>query len=166
VGFINLPGKWALGHLLGSWLKPVLNEAAPEFGAAQISLMLLTTLASAGVAYGGWRYYVRQSPRIKVGGNDPIYRATGDIWDGLAEAWYFDRFYEKLAVVPGFKALARFLAQVFDPQGVDGLVRGVGRLLGLASGGLRTLQTGLLRSYALFFLVGVVLMVGYFVMVR
>lgn len=165
-GVINLPGDYPGAHLITSWLKPVLQEEAATFGLTEFFLALITTLLAAGSAYAGWRYYVNASARVKVGGKDPLYRYGGDIWDAMEEAWYVDRAYERYTVVPGFRGLANFLARVFDPQGVDGLVRGVGWTFQRVSTGLRTLQSGYVRTYALLFLAGVVLIVGYLAMMR
>jgi NADH-quinone oxidoreductase subunit L len=66
----------------------------------------------------------------------------------LEHAYYFD---EALArVVSGPVTLfARFLSEGFDRGVIDGAVNGIGRLTKEAGGGLRTLQTGRLRNYAL-----------------
>jgi NADH-quinone oxidoreductase subunit L len=58
------------------------------------------------------------------------------------------------------------VSRVFDPLGIDGIVNGVGRALGSASGGIGRVQSGYVRTYALVFLLGVVLLVGYFVAVN
>ncbi len=56
-------------------------------------------------------------------------------------------------VVRPFNAIARFLARVVDPRGIDGLVNGAARLVGLGGAGSAT-RSGYVRSYALVFLVG------------
>ena len=54
----------------------------------------------------------------------------------------------------------------FDNRGVDGLVNTVAATFGGASGRLRRLQSGFVRSYALSMLVGAVLLVGALLLVR
>jgi NADH-quinone oxidoreductase subunit L len=61
-----------------------------------------------------------------------------------------------------FRSLARFLARVFDPLGIDGAVNGVANAVGLSGRGLRLSQTGYLRSYTLVFLAGAVAVIGFF----
>ncbi len=160
-GAMNLP----MLHWLSTWLEPTLHEHAAEFGVTQLILAVVTTLLAAGSGYLGWRYYVANSAKIKPGAKDPLYRYSGDIWEALEEAWYIDRAYEKLTVVPGFRALARFMAGVFDPQGIDGLVRGVGYAFSQAASALRVFQSGFVRTYALLFLAGVVMVVGYLLII-
>lgn len=151
-GAINLP----VLHWLTDWLEPVLHEKSGEFN---LWLALIATAGAVGMGYLGWWVYTTNAAKIKIGGKDPAYRYSGDIWEGMEEAWYFDRLYQR-TVVAGFERLADFLARVFDPQGVDGLVMGVGRFFGGLANGVRALQTGYVRTYALVFTVGVLIVLG------
>ncbi len=152
-GAINLP----VLHWLTDWLEPVLHEKAGEFN---LWVALIATAGAVGMGYLGWWVYTTNAARIQIGGKDPAYRYSGDIWEGMEEAWYFDRLYQR-TVVAGFERLADFLARVFDPQGVDGLVMGIGRFFGGLANGVRALQTGYVRTYALVFTVGVLLVLGF-----
>jgi len=159
-GLLNLPAFFPgqpLAHLLTDWLRPVLAE---EPGSFNFWLAALATLGSVGMGYLGWRIYTRNAARVKVGSKDPAYRFTGDIWDGMEEAWYVDAAYSRFVVQP-IRGLASFLARVFDPQGIDGLVMGVARLVGVAGAGVRTLQSGYVRTYALIFTLGALLVLGF-----
>jgi NADH-quinone oxidoreductase subunit L len=81
-------------------------------------------------------------------------------------AWGFDWFYERI-VVRAYRAIARFLSDVFDAQGIDGiLVDGTARLFGRLAQWFRKAQTGYVRNYALVFLAGVIGLIGYFVFLR
>ena len=78
----------------------------------------------------------------------------------LAEGWYYDSTISAFMGGPGrqgFEAVATFDAEVVDGavNGVAAAVRGSGR-------GLRVLQTGFVRSYALGVAVGVVGLLVYF----
>jgi NADH-quinone oxidoreductase subunit L len=154
-GAMNLPGS----HWLAHWLEPVFHaEHHAEFN---IALAIITTLLAIGSAYVGWRYYIRNEVKVETGTSDPLYRYTGDLWDMLEHAWFFDRAYEKHTVVPGYRRLSAFLAKVFDQQGIDAAVNGIGRFVMQVSSLLRPLQSGYVRNYALVFLVGVIVLVGY-----
>ncbi|MFN2227449.1 MAG: NADH-quinone oxidoreductase subunit L, partial [Anaerolineae bacterium] len=74
---------------------------------------------------------------------------------------YLDRAYDE-AVVKPLRALGRWLGDVAEERGIDGAVDGLARLLGLAGQGLRRLQSGLVRSYALAMVLGAVAIVAYF----
>lgn len=152
-GAMNLP----VLHWLTDWLEPVLHEEAGEFN---LWLALIATLGAVGMGYLGWWIYTTNAAKIKIGGKDPAYRYSGDIWEGMEEAWYLDRLYQR-TVVAGFERLANFLARVFDPQGVDGLVMGVGHFFGGLANAIRTFQTGYVRTYALVFTAGVLIVLGF-----
>jgi NADH-quinone oxidoreductase subunit L len=154
-GLINLP--W--GHYLTNWLFPVLEEEAAEFS---ITLAIFFTLAGLGSFYGGFRFYAQRTSRMKIHSKDPLERASPDLWEMVAGALGFNGFYEK-GLVPAYQGLASFLGRVFDPQGIDGIVNGVGRFMREAAAGARDFQNGYVRSYILVFLLGVVIIVGYLV---
>jgi NADH-quinone oxidoreductase subunit L len=157
-GAMNLPGL----HWLTDWLEPVLELHAHHFGTTELILAITTTILAVGSAFLGWRYYLSNQESLAPGKQDPLYRYVGDIWDMLQEAWYFDKLYEKYTVVPGFRWVADKLARVFDMQGIDGVVNGMGNVFMQAAWAVRATQTGYLRTYALVFLVGVIAVVGYF----
>ena len=46
---------------------------------------------------------------------------------------------------------------------IDGIVNGVAALMQKISGGLRRIQSGFVQNYAFFMLLGVVIIIGYFV---
>ena len=71
--------------------------------------------------------------------------------------WFHDSVLGK-----GFLKITDFLANPIDKLVIDGAVNGVGRFVAWASSGLRELQTGFVRSYALMMLAGVVFVVAWF----
>ena len=84
----------------------------------------------------------------------------------LTRKYYFDVLYESVLTSLG-RAVGGGLWQVGDVRLIDGLMvngsaRGVGRL----SGVVRRIQTGLLYHYAFAMIVGLVLLVSLFVMMR
>jgi NADH-quinone oxidoreductase subunit L len=155
-GALNLPQL----HWLLDWLRPVLVEPPAQFN---VVLALVVLALSIGMAYLGYLFYRNTEVQIQVGQHDPLHYYTGDIYELAEEAWYFDRVYNRV-VVGGYRHTARFFATIFDPQGIDGLVRGVGGLMTIAGQGVRRLQSGYVRSYALFFLIGVIIVLGYLLM--
>ncbi|HEU5015876.1 MAG TPA: NADH-quinone oxidoreductase subunit L [Roseiflexaceae bacterium] len=164
-GLINFPGL----HWLSDFLHPVFaTPGAPPvdetYTLGQGILAVVTTLLAAASGYAGWYLYTHGAVarRVRIGQPDPLYRYNGDIWTGAEIGWGFDWFYDH-AIVRPYRTASRFLSDVYDRQGIDGtLVDGTGRLMGRAAESLRGAQTGFIRNYVLIFLVGVVLMVGYF----
>jgi NADH-quinone oxidoreductase subunit L len=80
----------------------------------------------------------------------------------LSNKYYVDEIYGAIIVQP-FLRLSAFVKSVLEDEVVDGTVDRVAFGFGGASQILRRIQTGYLRSYALAVLMGVVLIVGYFI---
>ena len=77
------------------------------------------------------------------------------------DRWHVDETYAKVAGGPGeaaFEGVAEF-----DQRVVDGAVNGVGGLAKRIGDGLRPMQTGLIRTYALGVAVGAALLLTYVV---
>jgi NADH-quinone oxidoreductase subunit L len=78
----------------------------------------------------------------------------------LAHAWYYDETLARVVDGPGEAAFEGVAA--FDRTVIDGGAVGVGKLVALVGRGLRHVQTGFVRSYALGVAAGVVVVLGYF----
>ena len=78
----------------------------------------------------------------------------------LKRAWFLDDVYDALIGRPS-QAVARFAATVVDLEVIDGAVNGVGRLARGAGAGLRRVQTGFVRQYALGIAVGAVALLAF-----
>ena len=77
--------------------------------------------------------------------------------------FYIEDFYN-VAMVRPFVTLSDAFWRVVDDTFVDGAVNGVARLIRSVGGELRRVQTGYIRNYALSFLLGVVVVVVWFVL--
>jgi NADH-quinone oxidoreductase subunit L len=78
----------------------------------------------------------------------------------LMRGWYFDDAYSR-GLVPAAAVGARFLAFGIDRRVIDGAVNATGWGLGRLSAAGRRVQTGLVRNYALAFLLGIVALFVY-----
>ncbi|HEY1014101.1 MAG TPA: NADH-quinone oxidoreductase subunit L [Herpetosiphonaceae bacterium] len=153
-GAINLPGSHALDH----WLEPITRS---EPGAFHINLALIVTVLAVASGALGYYYYSRSLRKFKPSEKDPLHRWGGVFYEIAEDKWYVDDLYNGLIVKP-FKAIARFLGSFFDGVIIDGMVNGSAWVVGRTGRGLRGLQSGYVRSYALMFLVGVIAVIGYF----
>ena len=112
--------------------------------------VIATAVAVAGLV-AGWRVYVSgkvdwQALRERYAG---LRRA-------LARGLYIDDVYGRLVVLPA-KGAAAFAAFVVDQRVIDGAVNGLGTIFARLAGVGRRVQTGFVRSYAVAYLVGAVL---------
>lgn len=78
----------------------------------------------------------------------------------LYKAFYIDEIYDAVFVKP-LKALAAFFAGIFEIDVAGGLVRGAARLVSEASKLLHPIQSGQVRSYAAWMILGAVLLTVY-----
>jgi NADH-quinone oxidoreductase subunit L len=134
-----------------SFLSPVVGEAergVAAGGLSELGLSLIATLvAVAGIALG---WFVYGSGRIDW---QAMRARFGAAQRTLARGFYVDDAYGALLVVPG-KAAAAFSAYVFDARVIDGAVNAIGRAFARLAGVGRRVQTGMVRTYALAFLLG------------
>ncbi len=79
----------------------------------------------------------------------------------LANAYYFDVGLARFVSGPVTAAARLPRATIVDRKVIDGAVNGIAVGLRDVSGGLRKLQTGLVRNYALAIVFGTVVLVGY-----
>jgi NADH-quinone oxidoreductase subunit L len=86
--------------------------------------------------------------------------ATNPLHALVLNKYYVDEIYDALFVRP-IGAVARWSARVFDAEVIDGVVNGVGAMVGGWARGLRHLQTGFVMNYALGMLLGAVAAVAY-----
>ena len=94
-------------------------------------------------------------------GSSPVI-PIADIPEGLDWNFWHDYVHNNL-IRDSFIAIADVLATVADPEGVDGIVNGVGRTIRGVSGQLRKIQTGNVGNYALSLFIGVTALVVYFI---
>jgi NADH-quinone oxidoreductase subunit L len=156
VGFINFP----LFHGLDHFLEPVFTASgAPAEPEPFNPVLAIVTVALAlGAMYVAYRVYGRRTWKKTF--RDPLQPYLGVFFEGFENAWGSDTYVH--AFMDPFRSIARFLARIFDPLGIDGLVNGAARLVGLGGRELRQTQTGYLRSYTMVFLVGAIAVLGYF----
>jgi len=142
-GVLDLP--WAHHDSFAHFLQPVFAGSLFDSHADPLSQWVLA-LVDAGVALVGiaiaWQLWRVRSDRPAF---EPRF---------LQRVWYWDDVYDAAIGRPG-QALARFSATVVEGRVIDGAVNGVATLVRSASTGVRRLQTGYVRNYALGIALGV-----------
>ncbi len=148
-GLIQIPGVW---HLLRDWLEPALL-ADPGLeattGAEIIVIVASEALAIAAIALAYWIFVADPERRLRLAGSAPGVRAL------LADQYRFDEAYEEAVVQPG-RDLGDVLSGGVERYGVQGTLEGVVRGVLDTGRGLRAVQTGLVRSYVLAMIAGLV----------
>jgi NADH-quinone oxidoreductase subunit L len=155
-GIIDLPFVNSRLNVLDRWLELPEGYRTTSFSAA----FLLSTIALAVGVIGiviGISVYRRG---LRPDGTDPTVERLGGFAGVLQNAWYLDVGLARFVSGP-LTAFARFLSVDVDRKGIDGAVNGVATAARAGSGGLRRLQTGLVRNYALGIAVGAALLLVY-----
>ena len=153
-GILNLPGTLTLEH----FLEPALGHfAVPEGITSWILGGIALSVGIVGILVARFFY-------LSDRGADMRGRLRKGSWldrfiGSARDRFYVDEIYGDLIVMPG-KRLATFSAYSLDAKGVDGIVRGSGKLVGGLSEYLRRVQTGYVRNYAAAFLFGAVLLLA------
>jgi len=152
VGSIAAGGLLAIGGTLQNWLEPVVGSHEAHH---VLPAWVVTVLALSVVAVGilvAYRMYAQRT--VPDTAPDEVSALTVAARRDL----YGDAINEELLMKPG-QVLTKDLVWV-DDKGIDGAASGLAALVGRTSDGLRQLQTGFARSYALSMLAGTVLVVA------
>ncbi len=151
-GLINLPFVQTLYY----WLEPAIGEAHhADLTLELLAITLSIIISICGVLMAYARYHTHENWVRRLGAS------FGWLQPTLEQAWYVDSFYNR-AIVKPLWALSAWLARAVEGV-IDGAVNGVGSVSLALGGGARRLQSGQIPAYALSILVGVVVLVVYFV---
>jgi NADH-quinone oxidoreductase subunit L len=150
-GLINLP--WAHGRSLAGFLSPVLGfvpKVAAASTAAQWGLAAVDVAAAVFgllAAFSIWQH-ITESSRFES--------------SFLEHVWRWDDFYDATIGRPLTEA-AVFSDEVIEPKVIDGAVTGVAVATRNSAEGLRKLQSGFARQYALAMVLGFAVIIAYLV---
>ncbi len=131
------------------------HAAAGHAGGAEGMLIVLAiVVAVAGVLMAATVYR-------REGLAERLAQASGPVYRTLRNLFWVDELYDALVIRP-FYALSRFF-NGFDRRIVDGLVNATGIVTELTGQVIKLFQTGLVRNYAMTFLLGVVAILFYLI---
>jgi NADH-quinone oxidoreductase subunit L len=150
-GFYGTPWNDWIGEFLSPTVHsvPGLPTSDPRFWIADAVGLGVAIL---GIGFAWLRY-----GRGQIGVSEKEAPAVAFVGSGLG----IDALYSAVIVRP-LLALGRGLRVVVEDRALDGGTRGVGGLFAAGSRGVRTLQTGYARNYAVWIFLGAALIVLYF----
>ncbi len=152
VGSVVSGGALAIGGTLEHWLEPVVgaHEAHHVVPAWVVTVVVLSVVA-VGILIAYRMYAQKTVP-------DTAPEEVSALTVAARRDLYGDAINEALLMKSG-QVLTKDLVWV-DNKGVDGATNGLAALVGRTSDGLRLVQTGFARSYALSMLAGAALVVA------
>jgi NADH-quinone oxidoreductase subunit L len=166
-GWIGIPAVLSAGaipNVLHDWLAPAFaggaghhgaGAAAAHHDAAALELGLIglaLAIAIAGILLATSIYR-------RPGKAERIAATAGPFYVLVRNLYWVDELYDAVVIRP-FYAVSRFF-RGFDRWIVDGLVNASGVVTELTGQVIKLFQTGLVRNYALLFLLGVVAILCY-----
>ncbi|HVC71911.1 MAG TPA: NADH-quinone oxidoreductase subunit L [Acidimicrobiales bacterium] len=149
-GVLDLPGHHPGFAPLG-WLAPVFGSALYDAHQSAGTQWVLAVVDAVVAVIGLGAGYVLWSRATDNPGLEP---------EVLQKSYFIDDVYDTVLGRPA-EAFARFSATVVETRVIDGAVNGIGRLARGAGSGLRRIQTGFVRQYALGIVIGAVALLAY-----
>jgi NADH-quinone oxidoreductase subunit L len=148
-GILDLP--WVHRDGFASWLSPVFAHTlylAHQGAGQQVLLAVIDAVVAViglGIGFALWRRRVDR-PAL-----EPAF---------LQRVWYWDDLYDTVIGRPG-QAMARFAATVVEGRVIDGAVNGAASVVRRGASGVRRLQTGYVRNYALGIALGLAAVIAF-----
>src|SRR6056297_504550 len=163
-GFIGIPNFVSKtfggdGHInwLHDWLSPIASDIPLTLSiAAEWVLMIFAILVAVGAVFMAFRMYGGDK---LVESDAKISSAFGSLYQVWKEKYSLDEVYEGVIVRPTVRFSDKVLA-VFDMKIIDGTVNAVAGFVRLSGSLLRYIQTGIASNYALFLVLGVILVLS------
>jgi NADH-quinone oxidoreductase subunit L len=152
IGSVASGAVFAIGGTLAHWLEPVVGTHEEHHGMpAWVTTIIVLAVVAVGILIAYRMYAQKAVPDVAPGKVSALTTAA-------RRDLYGDAINEELLMKPG-QVLTKDLVWV-DDKAIDGAGGGLAVVVGKVSDGLRLLQTGFARSYALSMLAGAALVIA------
>ena len=161
-GFVGIPSSWGFRNLFEEFLEPVVGGMphAHVSHAVELTFVGLSVLVGVVGLVLAWWLYLRSRDLP-----ERIARAYPRLYDLVYNKYYVDEMYDAIFVRPIRILSERFLWRIVDAGWVDdGMVNGTARFFRRSAQSLRRLQVGDVQAYALAMVVGILALVGFFLL--
>lgn len=162
-GFVGMPEIFGTTNYFHHFLEPVFEQASENLPAFHLShsveivLMTISVLVALLGIFIAYLMYLKQSISA-----DAMAAKYPRLYILLYNKYYVDEIYQAVIIDP-LLGMCRWLWQVFDNKIIDGTVNMAGKLMILSAQLLRRVQTGYVQNYAAFIVLGVLLILAYYV---
>ncbi|HNY39785.1 MAG TPA: NADH-quinone oxidoreductase subunit L, partial [Bryobacteraceae bacterium] len=126
-----------------------------QHGPHETSLVVISVMAGAAGILLAFLFYV-----IKPGLADGFSRAFGPVYRLVYDKYRVDELYDAVIVHPIRDGSRVLLWRGFDAGVIDGIVNGAGKLARWIGGGLRHMQSGYIRRYAAWVVIGAIVLLA------
>jgi len=149
---LSLAGGWLFN--IGSYLEYLVPKHGEEHHADHMLGYIATAAGLIGIALA-WLFYVA-APSLA----DSFANAFKMPYRWLLNKYYVDEAYDSVIVRPIIEGSRGVLWRGMDVGLIDGIVNGIGGLARTIGGGLKSLQSGYIRSYAAWVVIGSVVIIA------
>ncbi len=162
-GFLGVPKSLLGSNAIEHWLEPIFDPAnhkllitEHDIVWSEYVLMAVSVAIAAGGIYVAWVMYLK-----RTGMADRLAARFSRIHRVLLNKYYVDEIYDASVVNPIVTISDEYLWKGVDTTIIDGSINGSARGIGAIGSALRRIQTGVAQSYAVVFVGGIVLVVGW-----
>ncbi len=164
-GFVGIPESLGGGNRFEHFLQPVFARAdskmlMPYREVSVIEYVLMAAsiaIAGTGIFFARKIYLERKEIAERTAGNFP------KIYKLLFNKYFVDEFYDAAVVTPIAKSSEKLLWKRLDIGTIDGLINFTAKATEYASQFFRRVQTGIVQSYAIVFVAGILFILGWLI---
>jgi len=153
IGPVAVPGGELGSHMSGLAAHGEGHASSTSRTAELILMTLSVAIGVAGIALAH-RFYIR-----KTALPGELVRQFKGLYHLIYNKYFVDEAYERTIVRPGYAVSDKVFFGVIDARVIDGVVNGVGVFARVVGSTVRLFQTGVVRTYALFFLLGLIYLI-------
>jgi len=168
-GWVGMPHVLGFTNYFENWMEPVVSHgvhtgesyaltAAGGYAGVELGLMIASVALVLAAIFLARRFY-NTRPELATSLREKL----SDLHRLLVNKYYVDEIYGTIVVRP-VVYFSLFLWKIMDVVVIDGLINGFASAYNDFSQFLRGIQTGRVRSYATLFVIGVVVVVAYFIL--
>ncbi|NUN69232.1 MAG: NADH-quinone oxidoreductase subunit L [Bacteroidetes bacterium] len=162
-GYVGIPHVLGGHNYFEEFLEPVFAGAnakmmLPMHDAAALELGLMATSVAIGLLgiYAGWKIYTQKQS---------VAEETAKRFAGfhklLWNKYFVDEAYDAAIVNPIKQTSEKFLWKIFDVKVIDNALNYSAKFVDISSGLFRRIQTGVVQSYAIVLVAGILFVLGY-----
>src|SRR5262249_33804288 len=155
-GFVGVPRVLGGENRIERFLTPAVQEVENGSSTEMILMADSTGAALMGLLLAYWFYVAK--PELP----ERLTAKAHAMYSIVVNKYYVDELYDAIIVWPIVRGSREFLWKFIDAGVIDGAVNGVGALVRGSAKGLRHMQTGYVRVYAVWILLGGAALVVWF----
>ncbi len=165
-GFIGIPHSLGGGNQFEHFLEPIFAQAneimnipSHELSAIEYILMTLSVLLAMFSIYFARKIYLQKKELAEqwAGKFSGMYKL-------LYNKYFVDEVYDATIVNPTVKVSEKMLWKGVDVGVIDGIINGGSKLVNVCADSFRKIQTGVTETYVVYFLIGIIFVLGWLLM--